>query len=72
MKTFSQKPADVTKKWVLIDAENLVVGRLASIVASRLRKARTQGQPCGKADVDRSNEHPVFRCPRARIGAPRP
>jgi large subunit ribosomal protein L13 len=37
MKTFSQKPADVTKKWVLIDAENVVVGRLASIVASRLR-----------------------------------
>ena len=37
MKTFSQKPADVTKKWVLIDAENVVVGRLATIVASRLR-----------------------------------
>jgi large subunit ribosomal protein L13 len=37
MKTFSQKPADVTKKWVLVDAENVVVGRLASIVASRLR-----------------------------------
>jgi ribosomal protein L13 len=29
----SQKPADVVKKWVLIDAEGLVVGRLASIVA---------------------------------------
>jgi large subunit ribosomal protein L13 len=37
MKTFSQKPADVVKKWVVIDAEGLVVGRLASIVASRLR-----------------------------------
>src|SRR5690606_759054 len=37
MKTFSQKPADVVKKWVLIDAEGLVVGRLASIVANRLR-----------------------------------
>ena len=37
MKTFSQKPAEVTKKWVLIDAENLVVGRLATIVANRLR-----------------------------------
>ncbi|MEQ9570595.1 MAG: 50S ribosomal protein L13, partial [Nitratireductor sp.] len=35
MKTFSQKPADVTKKWVLIDAEGLVVGRLATIVANR-------------------------------------
>ena len=37
MRTFSQKPADVQKKWVLIDAEGLVVGRLASIVALRLR-----------------------------------
>jgi len=37
MKTFSQKPAEVTKKWVLIDAENVVVGRLATIVANRLR-----------------------------------
>jgi large subunit ribosomal protein L13 len=37
MKTFSAKPAEVDKKWVLIDAENLVVGRLATIVATRLR-----------------------------------
>ena len=37
MKTFSQKPAEVTKKWVLIDAEGLVLGRLATIVANRLR-----------------------------------
>jgi large subunit ribosomal protein L13 len=37
MNTFSQKPAEVTKKWVLIDAEDIVVGRLASIVANRLR-----------------------------------
>ena len=37
MKTYSAKPADVEKKWVLIDAKGLVVGRLASIVAMRLR-----------------------------------
>ncbi|MFY9760322.1 MAG: 50S ribosomal protein L13, partial [Xanthobacteraceae bacterium] len=37
MKTFSAKPAEVEKKWVMIDAEGLVVGRLASIVALRLR-----------------------------------
>ncbi|VVT16633.1 50S ribosomal subunit protein L13 (modular protein) [Rhizobium sp. EC-SD404] len=37
MKTFSQKPAEVEKKWVLIDAEGLVVGRLATLVATRLR-----------------------------------
>jgi large subunit ribosomal protein L13 len=37
MATYSAKPADVQKKWVLIDATGLVVGRLASIIASRLR-----------------------------------
>jgi len=37
MKTYSAKPADVDKKWLLIDAEDLVLGRLASIVALRLR-----------------------------------
>ena len=37
MKTYSAKPADVNKRWVLIDAEGLVLGRLASIVANRLR-----------------------------------
>jgi large subunit ribosomal protein L13 len=37
MKTFSAKPAEVDKKWVMIDADGLVVGRLASIVALRLR-----------------------------------
>ena len=37
MKTYSAKPADIEKKWILIDAEGLVVGRLAAIVATRLR-----------------------------------
>ena len=37
MKTFSAKPADIEKKWVLIDATGIVVGRLASIIAMRLR-----------------------------------
>jgi large subunit ribosomal protein L13 len=37
MKSYSAKPAEVEKKWVVIDANGLVVGRLASIVALRLR-----------------------------------
>ena len=37
MSTYSAKPSEIEKKWVLIDAENLVVGRLASIIAMRLR-----------------------------------
>jgi large subunit ribosomal protein L13 len=37
MTTVSVKPAEVEKKWVMIDAAGLVVGRLASIIALRLR-----------------------------------
>jgi len=37
MTTYSAKAADIQKKWVLIDAEGLVVGRLASLIAMRLR-----------------------------------
>jgi ribosomal protein L13 len=37
MKTFSAKPADIDKKWFIIDAQGVVLGRLASIIAMRLR-----------------------------------
>jgi large subunit ribosomal protein L13 len=37
MKTYSAKPSELDKKWLLIDAEGLVLGRLASIIALRLR-----------------------------------
>ncbi|SPF76421.1 50S ribosomal protein L13 [Aliiroseovarius pelagivivens] len=37
MKTFSATPADIEKKWIIIDAEGVVLGRLASIIATRLR-----------------------------------
>jgi large subunit ribosomal protein L13 len=37
MKTYSAKPAEIKKQWVLIDASGLVVGRLASIIAMRLK-----------------------------------
>lgn len=37
MKTFSAKPSDVEKGWFVVDAEGLVLGRLASAIATRLR-----------------------------------
>jgi large subunit ribosomal protein L13 len=37
MKTFSATPKDIEKSWFLIDANGLVVGRLASLIAMRLR-----------------------------------
>jgi len=51
MKTYSAKPSEVVKKWVLIDAEGVVLGRLASIIANHLRgKHKTTFTPhmdCG-------------------------
>ncbi len=37
MKTFSAKPSEVERKWYVIDAEGLVLGRLATVVANHLR-----------------------------------
>jgi large subunit ribosomal protein L13 len=37
MKTFSAKPSDIEKKWFLVDAEGVVLGRLASQIAIILR-----------------------------------
>ncbi|MBB2205416.1 MULTISPECIES: 50S ribosomal protein L13 [Gluconacetobacter] len=49
--TLSLKPAEVTRDWILIDAEGLVLGRLAAIIAQRLRgKHKPQFTPhvdCG-------------------------
>ena len=36
-KTYSARPSEVEKKWLLMDAEGVVLGRLASIIAVRLR-----------------------------------
>jgi large subunit ribosomal protein L13 len=37
MTTFSAKPSDIKKAWTLVDADGLVLGRLATILATRLR-----------------------------------
>ena len=64
MKTFSLKPAEVEKKWIVIDADGLVVGRLASIVAMRLRgkhkPAYTPHVDCGDNVVVINADKVVF------------
>lgn len=37
MKTYSAKPADVVNNWIVVDAQDAVVGRLAAFIATRLR-----------------------------------
>lgn len=64
MSTFNLKPADVVKKWVVIDAEGLVVGRLAALVARRLRgkhlAAYTPHVDCGDNVVVINADKVVF------------
>ena len=51
MKTFSATPKDIDKKWLLVDAEDLVLGRLAAVVATRLigkhKPSYTPHMDCG-------------------------
>jgi large subunit ribosomal protein L13 len=51
MKTFSLKKEEIKKKWLLIDAENAILGRLAAICATILRGKNkpeyTPNQDCG-------------------------
>ena len=44
MKTYVAKPGEVEKKWILIDADGLVVGRLAALIATA-----PQGQAQGRS-----------------------
>lgn len=37
MKTYSARPSDIEKKWYVVDADGVVLGRLASLIANRLR-----------------------------------
>ena len=64
MKTYSAKPGEVDKKWILIDAEGLVVGRLASIIATRLRGKHKPAYPphvdCGDHVVVVNADKVVF------------
>lgn len=43
MKTYSMKPAEVEKKWFVVDAENLVLGRMAAEIAKILRGKHKAG-----------------------------
>jgi len=51
MKTYTAKPSEIEKKWLLVDANGVVLGRLAAVVADRLRgKHKTTYTPnmdCG-------------------------
>lgn len=43
MKTYSMKQSEISKKWFVVDAEGVVLGRLASVIANRLRGKHKPG-----------------------------
>ena len=43
MKTYSMKPAEVQKKWFVVDAEGVVLGRMAAVIANTLRGKHKPG-----------------------------
>ncbi len=63
-KTYSMKQSEINRKWLLIDAKNLVVGRLASIIAKTLRgKHKAEFTPhmdCGDNVVVINAQHAVL------------
>ncbi len=64
MGTYSAKPSEVDRKWVLIDAEDVVLGRLASIVANRLRgKHKTMFTP----HIDTGDNIVIVNCEKVKL-----
>jgi large subunit ribosomal protein L13 len=64
MKTYNIKPAEVEKKWLLIDAEGVTLGRLASLIALRLRG---KNKPTYTPHVDCGDNVIVINADKVRI-----
>jgi large subunit ribosomal protein L13 len=62
--TLSLKPAEVVKDWVLIDADGLVLGRLATIIAQRLRGKH---KPTFTPHVDSGDNIVVINAEKIRL-----
>lgn len=64
MKSFMQKTEDVQRKWLLIDADGLILGRLASKLASMLRG---KTKPEFTAHVDMADEIVIINAAKIRV-----
>ena len=64
MKTFSAKPAEVTRQWYVIDAEGKTLGRLSTEVARRLRGKH---KPIYTPHVDTGDHIVVINASKVRV-----
>jgi large subunit ribosomal protein L13 len=64
MKTYSARPADVTHEWYVIDAADCILGRLAAVVAMRLRGKH---KPMFTPHVDTGDNIVVINAEKVRL-----
>lgn len=64
MKTYMAKPEDVERKWYVVDATDLVLGRLASQVAAVLRG---KNKPTFTPNVDTGDHVIIVNCAKVRL-----
>lgn len=64
MKTYSARAADIEKKWILVDADGVVLGRLAAEVAKILRGKH---KPSFTPHVDTGDFVIVVNCEKVRL-----
>lgn len=64
MKTYSAKPGEVDAKWWVVDAEGVVLGRMAAIVAERLRGKH---KPSYTPNIDCGDHVVVINADKVRL-----
>lgn len=64
MKTYMAKPEDVERKWYVVDATDLVLGRLASQIAAVLRG---KNKPTFTPNVDTGDHVIIVNCAKVRL-----
>ncbi len=64
MKSFAKRPEDVKREWLLIDADGLILGRLATQLASMLRG---KTKPEFTAHVDMADQIIVINAAKIRV-----
>ena len=69
MKTFSPKPEDINRQWFLVDADGKILGRMASMLAYRLRgKHKPEYAP----HVDNGDFIVVVNCEKIKVTGNKP
>jgi len=64
MKTYSAKPSEVDRKWYIVDADGLVLGRLAVVVADLLRG---KGKPMYTPHIDCGDNVVIVNAEKVRL-----